>query len=142
MDEDWLDEDLRALQTALHLEMASGPRHYSHSTQGINARLVPSAEHGNIINVSLLWQNNPKSLKGLSIRHVVPRHPTSSNKGDPVVFIRGPFKAQFRVVEDVDNEHVKVSEIVKKKSRYKKPDCTEHSRYDLVISQWPKARRT
>jgi hypothetical protein len=138
VDEDWLDESLRGLQTVFHLDMASGSRRYSRATEGVRAKLTPSAEHGNIVNIILLWDQSPKSIKGLPIRHVVPHHPTSKNMGDSVVFIRGPLKAQFRVVDHVDGERVFVSEIGKKKSRSKGPALMEHSLHDVMLSQWPK----
>ena len=139
VDEDWLDETLRGLKTILHLTMASGSRRYSHRTEGVSAKLVLAPEHGNVIDVNLLWDDSPKSIRDLPIRHVLPRYPTTENKGDPVLFIRGPRKGLFGIVHNVDDEHVMVSELAKKKGRRAKlPEPAEHSKYDLTTCQWPK----
>jgi hypothetical protein len=113
VDDHWLDESLRGLQTGLYLNMASGSRAHSRNTEGIKAKLVPSRERGNIIDVYLQWENHPKQLYDLPIRCVVPRHPGAEHKGDPVVFIRGPLKGQFGVVQAVDGERVTIGEIRK-----------------------------
>lgn len=139
VDEDWLDEKLRALKTILYLVMASGPRCYSPHTEGVDAKLILSTERGNLININLLWNKNPKTLADIPICHVLPKHPTSADKGSPAVFIRGPLKAQFRLVHNVDDDQVFVSELLQKRNRIK-PQLTQHSIYDLVLCQWPKGK--
>ena len=137
MDEDWLDESLRRIN--LYLAMASGRRRYSYATEGVDAKMILSRERGNVIDVQLLWGSTPKYLRDLPIRHVLPQHPTAEQKGDPVLFIRGPRKGQFGTIHSADDGFVMVSELHKKKGRHSKlPKPTKHSRYNLTMCQWPK----
>jgi hypothetical protein len=138
VDEYWLDESLRGLQIGIYLNMASGSRAYSRNTEGIMAKLVPSRERGNVVDVQLLWADHPRQLHDLPIRCVVPRHPAVEHKGDPVVFIRGPSKGQFGVVEAVDGEQVTIAEIRIKKDRRKRSRTTVHPTHDLTLCLWPK----
>jgi len=118
--------------------MASGSRSYSRNTEGVSAKLIPSLEPGNIVNVQLLWDQNPRVLHGVPIRCVLPWHPGPTNKGDPVVFIRGPSKGQFGVIKAINGERAMVSAYVKKKDRRKRTEPTEHAVHDLSLCQWPK----
>lgn len=141
VDDDWLDQSLRGLQTVLWLNMAGGSRSHSRNTEGVSAKLIPSPERGNIVNVQLLWDQNPGVLHGVPIRCVLPRHPGPTNKGDPIVFIRGPSKGQFGVIKAIDGERAMVSAYVKKKDRRKRAgreEPTEHAIHDLSLCQWPK----
>jgi len=118
--------------------MASGSRSHSRTTAGVSAKLVPSRERGNLVNVQLLWDRNPKLLSDLPIRCVIPNHPTPEDIGLPVLFIRGPSKGKFGVVQAINGERVTVAGHTKKKDRRKRPEVTEHSIHDLTTSQWPK----
>jgi hypothetical protein len=139
VDEDWLDKSLRALKMPLLLEMASGSRRYSATTESVAAKLIVLPERGDVISVSLLWNQKPETLHDIPIRHVVPKHPTSENEGDPVVFIRGDLKTEYRVINRVDGDLAFVSEITKKKlAKAQRPKPIPHSKYDFVLCQWPK----
>ena len=140
--EGWLDETLRSLNNAIFLQMASGLRRYSRDTEGVFARLTPTSERGNLIDVTLLWDRLPSSLHNLPIRHVLPRHPTAAHSKDPVLFISGPRKGQFGIVHessgDLEEGRIMVSEVKKGGRRRKVPEPTEHSMYELTLCQWPK----
>jgi hypothetical protein len=138
VDEDWLDNSLRCLQTALFLNMASGSRAHSLDTEGVEAKLMPSRERGNVINLQLLWDNHPKQLNNVPICRVVPRYPSAKAIGHPALFIRGPLKGQFGVIEAVDGEQAIIQEIRTRKDRHKRIKSTKHPTYDLTLCQWPK----
>ena len=118
--------------------MASGSTSHSRTTAGVRAKLVPSRERGNLVNVQLLWDRNPKLLSDLPIRCVIPNHPTPEDIGLPVLFIRGPSKGKFGVVQAINGEQATFTGHTKKKDRRKRPEVTEHSIHDLTTSQWPK----
>jgi hypothetical protein len=140
VDEHWLDKSLRALKIPLLLEMASGPRRYSATTESVAAKLIVFPERGDVISVNLLWNQKPEALYDIPIHHVVPKHPTLENKGDPVLFIRGDLKTEYRVINRVEDDLVFVSEIPKTKKQVKTQhsEPKAHSKYDFVLCQWPK----
>jgi hypothetical protein len=141
VDEDWLDETLRGVP--LYLEMASGQRRYSLTTEGVRAKLVRPHERGNVINVNLLWDSLPKTIPNLPTRHVVPRHPNSDHKGDPVVILRGPLKATIGTVHDVVGEDIFFLALPEKTKsrRAKRSEPTKHSMFDLGLCQWPSKKK-
>ena len=139
VDEGWLDESLRDLNTIIFLEMASGSRRYSRDTEGVLAKLALKRDRASLIDVDLLWGGNPRFLSDLPIRHVLPRYPTAGNIGDPVLFICGSRKGQFGTVHAADKGRIMVSELkVKGRRRAKIPEPIEHPKYDLTLCQWPK----
>jgi hypothetical protein len=139
VDEGWLDESLLSLNTILFLTMAGGSRRFTRATEGVLAKLILKHKRGSFIDVDLLWNNHPRSLHDLPIRHVLPRHPAEENIGDPVLFIRGSRKGQFGTVHAARDERMMVSEVKGKgRRRAKIPEPTEYSKYDLTLCQWPK----
>jgi hypothetical protein len=139
VDEDWLDESLRGLQQPFFLVMAAGSRCYSNRTQNVRAKLEPSLERGNVVNVRLLWDEIPQTLSDLPIRHLLPTHPSTNCIGDAVTVIRGDLKGQTRIIREVAGEVVTTREPSAKKA--KKPDLKEHSIVDLVLSLIKKTQK-
>jgi hypothetical protein len=136
VEENWLDDDLRKLP--LFLVLASGSRALNRDTADVQATLK-STSPGDVVDLRLLRANNPRELKNVHIRHLLPVHPsaeevpTTSTTKQYVVFIRGSFKGEFRLLDKVEGDQVWV----------KNPDgggLSEHSKYDLVLSREVKSK--
>jgi hypothetical protein len=119
--------------------MASGLRRYNARTQYIPAKLEPSPERGNIVNVRLLWSEVPYTLSDLPVRHLLPKHPSANSMGDAVTIIRGDLKGHTRIVNEVAGEAVFTRAPSAKKA--KTADLTKHSIYDLVLTLPRKTRK-
>jgi hypothetical protein len=64
-------------------------------------------------------ESKPEALYDIPIHHVVPKYPTLENKRDPVLFIRGDLKTEYRVINCIEDDLVFVSEIPKTKKQVK-----------------------
>jgi hypothetical protein len=129
VEETWLDEELRKLP--LFLVLASGSRARNHDTENVPATLV-STSSDDVVALRLLRTNLPRELKNVHIRHILPVHPSaqdiSATTKQYVVFIKGSFKGEARLLDKVEGDRVWV----------KLPnsiDVTEHSKYDFVLSR-------
>ena len=131
VEETWLDNELR--QLPLFLRMASGSRSLKPDTDNVHASLEPSPP-GNTVNLRLLRTTEPRLLKQVEIRHILPRHPSAEDvpvtlSGKQyVVIIKGPLKGSARLLNKIEGDQVWV----------KNPDdgvLTEHAKYELVLSR-------
>lgn len=136
VEETWLDDELRKLP--LFLVLASGSRAFNRNTANVQATLKSSSP-GNVVDLRLLRADSPRELSNVHIRHLLPVHPAAeevpitSTAKQYVVFIRGSLKGEFRLLDKVEGDQVRV----------KNPDggeVSEHSRYDLVLSREVKSK--
>lgn len=136
VEETWLDDELRKLP--LFLVLASGSRALNRDTENVQA-MLKSSSAGETVDLRLLRVNRPHEVSNVHIRHLLPVHPSeeqvtlTSTTKQCVVFIRGSFKGEFRLLDRVVGDRVWI----------KHPDCgdlSEHSKYDLVLSREVKSK--
>jgi hypothetical protein len=133
VEEDWLDETLRDLP--LHVIMAYGSRAYRPRYANVEGKLLRVAPD-NMVVVRLLWSEEPPELT-VPVRHVLPKHPTSTPKPrsfSHVVIIAGPLKGEFRTVVRVIAE----DKVVVKRKRGKEEEV--YSKHHLILSNEPKKK--
>lgn len=137
VDETWLDDELRKLP--LFLTLASGSRALNHDTENVRATLKSSAP-GNVVDLRLLRTNRPHEVSNVHIRHLLPVHPSTeevsvtSTAKQYVVFIQGPLKGEFRLLDKVDGDRVWVKSLDGR-------ELSEYSKYDLVLSREVKSSK-
>jgi hypothetical protein len=131
VDEDWLDNDLRKLP--LFLTIAGGSRSLKCNVEHVHA-MLQSSYPGDTVDLRLLREEEPRQLKNVHIRHMLPRHPSiedlpSTPTGKQyVVFIKGALKRQPRLLVKVEGSQVWVKAAGGS-------ELTEHSKYDFVLSR-------
>lgn len=120
--------------------MATGTRRYNTRTENIPAKLKPSPEHGDVVDVILLWEQMPQTLSQLPICHLLPTHPNSDSLGEAVTVILGNLKGETRIVMEVAGDRVFTCEYSSGK-KLKTSHLIEHSIHSLVLCLPKKARK-
>jgi hypothetical protein len=131
VEETWLDDELR--QLPLFLVVACGSHSLKPNTDNVQATLLQSPP-GNTVNLQLLRTEEPRLLKMVPIRHILPLHPSADNLAGTstgkqyVVFIQGALKGKAGLLNKVEGDRawVKISG---------DEELSEHSKYDLALSR-------
>jgi hypothetical protein len=120
--------------------MASGGRALNHDTENVRATIKPSSRStGDVVDVRLLRSGLPQELKNISIRHILPVHPSTESLSSSsvakqyLVFLKGPLKGEVRVMDRIEGDRIWVKNPADKK-------LTEHSRFDFVLSRHVKPK--
>jgi hypothetical protein len=96
--------------------------------------MLQSSSPGYTVDLRLLWEGEPRQLKGVHIRHLLPLYPSiedlpSTPTGKQyVVFINRALKGQPRLLVKVEGSRVWVKATGGS-------ELTEHSKYDFVLSR-------
>jgi hypothetical protein len=131
VEENWLDDELR--QLPLFLVMAGGSRSYRRDTNNVHAT-IKSPSPGGAVDLRLLRASDPRMLKQVPIRHVLPIHPSvehvpsTTNGKQHIVFIKGPLKCHVRLLHKVEGDRVWVRSP-------NNGNIEEYSKYEFVLSR-------